>query len=140
MSTNDILESYILLKRAISQLRVLQSKDLPLGIVQLAVLYRLLQKPTKVSDLIHYANTDKATMTRTLRSLEKMGVIRKRVDPEDRRAMIAELTHKGEAQAKKAEVIRNAIGKKLSQSLTVTEREHFKQLVTKIILKLEGKS
>lgn len=136
MSTNEILDSYIALRREIALLRASQVKQLEFGHNQIGVLYRLSISDATMGELTEYALSDKASMTRTVRLLEQAGLIQRTADKNDRRIYNIKLTAKGKPYAKQAQAIRNSIGTQLDEALTVSERKQFNLYVQKIVTHL----
>jgi MarR family transcriptional regulator, 2-MHQ and catechol-resistance regulon repressor len=132
MSTFEVLDSYVSLRRRIALLRAASSKDLELGHNQVSILYRLLLSTATMGDLAAYAATDKASISRTVSSLEKEGFIKRAQSKEDRRVIYIELTVKGRNHALAAQKIRNSIGKKVEHALTAAEKKQFAFLTKKI--------
>ncbi len=133
MSTFSVLESYVSLRRRIALLRAEATKDLQFGHNQVSILYRLLLSKASMGDLAVYAATDKASVSRTVTSLEKEGYVRRVHNEKDRRIINIELTAKGKAKALAAQKIRIAIGKKVEFALTTNEKKQFAALTNKII-------
>jgi DNA-binding MarR family transcriptional regulator len=140
MAKSTILDSFSSLRRSLAVLRAIESKDFEYGHNQMAVLYRLSLSNATMGELVEYALSDKASMTRTVSSLEKLGFVRRKVDQSDRRIVIIELTAKGKVHAHGAQKIRQSIGRKLEECLNVKEREQFASLVEKITNNLKSTS
>jgi DNA-binding MarR family transcriptional regulator len=140
MATFEVLEAYVTLRREVALIRAAQTKDLEFGHNQISVLYRLSLSPANMGELAEYALTDKASMTRTVALLEKSGFVTRRPDPADRRVVNISLTAKGKSQARKAQAIRSAVGKKLDSALSPAERKKFVSLVQKITAPLRNES
>jgi DNA-binding MarR family transcriptional regulator len=140
MSTFEVLESYVSLRRRIALLRAASSKDLELGHNQVSILYRLLISTATMGDLAAYAATDKASVSRTVSSLEKEGFVKRVPSKEDRRVIFIELTTKGRSHALAAQKIRNSIGKKVEYALTASEKKQFAALSKKITDHLDSLS
>lgn len=138
MSTFEVLESYVSLRRRIALLRASSTKDLELGHNQVSILYRLLLSTATMGELADYTATDKASVSRTVTSLEKEGLIKRRSDSVDRRVVYIELTAKGKTKALAAQKIRIAIGKKIEFALTSSEKKQFSNLAQKIITHLDS--
>ena len=133
MSNFEVLESFIQLRRMVALLRSSEIKDLNFGHNQIGVLYRLSLSNATMSELAENALSDKASMTRTVAVLEKEGFVKRTSDPNDGRIVNIQLTPKGKVQAKRAQKIRNSIGRKIEIGLTPEERKKFVLLVQKII-------
>lgn len=137
MSTFDVLEAYVSLRREIALIRAAETKNLDFGHNQISVLYRLSLSSASMGELASHLSSDKASITRTISSLENEGLVRRLIDPNDRRVSHIELTAKGKAQAHKAHEIRKSIGRKLNSGLTPAERKQLVYLVNKITAKLK---
>lgn len=133
MSTFEVLESYVSLRRRIALLRAASTKDLELGHNQINILYRLLLSTATMSDLASYVATDKASVSRTVSSLEKEGYVKRVQSKDDRRVIHIKLTAKGRSHALAAQKIRNSIGKKVEFPLTPSEKKQFTLLSKKIV-------
>jgi|GEM_PF-1535131 len=133
MTTFDVLEGYVALRRQVALIRASESSSLEFGHNQIGVLYRLSQGPATMGELAAYANTDKASMSRTVSLLRQSGLIRRLPDKKDRRVINIELTARGRVHAQKAKHIRDQVGKKLNMGLNASERKQFVTLVEKIV-------
>jgi DNA-binding MarR family transcriptional regulator len=132
MTTNSLLESYLKIKRVLAALRAQEMKNLDFGANQISVLYRLSLSDATMGELVEYASTDKASMTRTIASLVSSGLVRRKSDAEDRRVIRIELTAKGKEKASVAKKVRTNIEKKLEESLSSKDRQAFSSLVDKL--------
>ncbi|MGZ3769623.1 MAG: MarR family winged helix-turn-helix transcriptional regulator [Bdellovibrio sp.] len=139
MSTFEVLEAYLSFRRAISQVRAGVTKDIDFGHNQISVLFRLSLSSATMGELTEYTLSDKASMSRTVAQLEKQGYLKRKPNKEDKRVSIIELTAKGKTQARKADEIRTAIGKKMDESLSPTERKQLVFLIQKSIENLKDK-
>ncbi len=138
MTTFDFLEAYVSLRREVALIRAAEAKNLDFGHNQISVLYRLSVSSASMGELAEHALTDKASMTRTVALLEKSGLVRRVPDKEDRRVINIELTAKGKLQARKAQEIRNSIGRKLDSSLSASERKQLVSLIQKSVENLKA--
>lgn len=137
MSNNTILESYLLLRRSIALLRAAEVKELEFGHNQIGLLYKLSLGKASMGELAEYTLSDNASITRTVRLLEKSGYVHRHQSEKDRRVYLIELAPKGKALAKKARKIRDSIGFKLEQVLSPKEREQFSVCAQKIAAALK---
>ena len=133
MSTFEVLESYVLLKRAVAQIRAAELKNLEFGHNQIGILYRLSISDATMGELADYSLTDKASVSRTVASLEKLGFVKRVGDKADRRVINIELTAKGKIQAQVAAKIRSSVGKKLDATLNPAEKKQLTLLTQKIV-------
>jgi DNA-binding MarR family transcriptional regulator len=137
MTRYPILEGFAYLRRAIASLRAAETKDLEFGHNQMTILYKLSLAPANMGELVDFTYSDKASVTRTVSSLEKLGLVKRKSDTNDRRARIIELTAKGRTHAEKVHAIRDSLGKKLDSCLSPDERKQFSALVHKIVENLK---
>ena len=140
MTTNSILDSYLQFRRALTALRTKEARDVEFGQSQTMVLYRLAQSDATMGELVEHAMTDKAAMSRTVSSLLKAGLVRRKADPADRRVVRIELTAKGRTKARLATKIRANIGKALENSLSAKDRRTFVELMDQITAYLNAHS
>ena len=86
--------------------------------------------PSQVSDRVLVAS---ATMTATLDLLERRGWIRRIPNPGDRRSVLVEITHDGQATADRLLPGIRATERSVLSALTPGEREHLLGLLGKIM-------
>ena len=82
-----------------------------LSLAKLAVLHFLAEarEPLPLSDLATRQHCVRSNITQLIDRLEKEGLVRRRVDPDDRRSVLAELTRAGEqAHAKGVRALADA--------------------------------
>ncbi|MGZ3772529.1 MAG: MarR family winged helix-turn-helix transcriptional regulator [Pseudobdellovibrionaceae bacterium] len=139
MLTFEVLEAYLAFRHAIALVRADVARDFEFGHNQISVLYRLSLSNANMGELAEYTSSDKASMSRTVAQLEKQGYVKRKPSKDDKRISIIELSAKGKIFARKAEAIRNAIGKKMDESLTPAERKQLVQLIQKSIENLKAK-
>jgi DNA-binding MarR family transcriptional regulator len=132
MATFPLLEAYAKLRREVSLLGASALKESEMGQKQMQLLYRLSQSPCAMSELADFAQSDKASTTRTVESLVKDGLARRLDDRDDRRRCVIQLTAKGEKRAGKALNVREYIGERLNDTLNAGEREMLTQLLIKV--------
>ena len=136
MSTFEVLEAYVSLRRKIALLLSGTLKDSELSHSQIRILYRLTLSKANMGELAEHTLTDKAAVTRTVAGLEKLGLVKRSHDEDDRRVVHIELTGKGKVKARKTHEIREAIGKTLDRCLNAGERRQFSALAEKIVSSL----
>lgn len=137
MSTFELLETYISLRREVALLRASETKDLEFGHNQISILYRLSISGATMGELADHSFSDKASVSRTVASLERAGYVNRVVDASDRRIVNIELTPKGRTLAKKAQEIRSSIGERLNSALSPADREQLVTLMQKLIENLK---
>ncbi|MFC0105579.1 MarR family winged helix-turn-helix transcriptional regulator [Kibdelosporangium aridum] len=109
------------------------SQGLGRGTIQpLTVLHRL--GPTRVSALAEALGLDRTTVTRHLDVLESHGLITRRPDERDRRAMLASLTSTTAKQLDTMRAKNRQRIRRLCSEWTPEEREVFEHLLTRFAL------
>jgi DNA-binding MarR family transcriptional regulator len=81
------------------------------------------------SDLARHTQSDRASVTRALQSLEKAGFLRRKLDPSDSRRVELELTAKGRSKAESLEAIRGEIIKRITGTLSAKELKELERLM-----------
>lgn len=89
---------------------------------------------TKIAAIL---GKDKTTLSRTIRVLEKKGLIQKNFNCEDGRSNIIELTLKGKETMKNSQEAINAFRNNLISQLDNDEIEIFYKLLDKVVVGLE---
>lgn len=140
MSTYQVLEAYVSLRREIALLRAETKKASELGHNQISVLYKLSLGSATMGELAEHTLSDKASLTRTVASLEKAGFVTRQISEDDRRVTIIELTPAGKKPAQKAIELRSDIGRDLDATLTPEERRQFSLLAEKICTNLKNRN
>lgn len=139
MATFDILESILVLRRELALVRADEASEVDFGPNQIAILYKLTKATATMGELADHVMADKASVTRTVALLEESGFVKRVADEKDRRIVRIELTPKGRVQARKAEDVRDAIGRRLESTLPAAERKQFAALVRKLVENLHAK-
>jgi DNA-binding MarR family transcriptional regulator len=127
-----LLEAYAKLRREVSLIGSAQLKASEMGQKQMQILYRLSQAPCTMSELAEFAQSDKASTTRTVELLVADGLVRRLDDKNDRRKCVVQLTPKGEKRATKAHEVRDYIGERLNGTLSMSERGQLTELLNKV--------
>jgi DNA-binding MarR family transcriptional regulator len=133
MSTFTVLDAYSALRREISLVRSVELKALDFGYKQMVILYRLTQGNCAMGELAEYTQSDKASATRAVESLESAGWVKRIADPADRRKIIIELTARGRQKAAKAIEIRDHIGERVNATLNANEQKELSRLLNKVV-------
>jgi DNA-binding MarR family transcriptional regulator len=134
-----VLEAYSKLRRELTRIGAAKLKPVGLGLKQMVILYRLIESPRTMTELTDYAQSDKASTTRTVEALARAGLVRRRDHGDDRRKRVIQLTAKGQQKAKRAEEVRNSIGECLDETLTAQERKTLTELLGKVVASLAQK-
>jgi DNA-binding MarR family transcriptional regulator len=132
-----IIEAMALLSRAsesyLDDLAATFSQGLGRGTIQpLTVLHRL--GPTRVSALAEVLGLDRTTVTRHLDVLESHGLVTRRPDERDRRAMLASLSSTAAKQLDAMRTKNRQRIRRLCAEWTPEEREIFERLLTRFAL------
>lgn len=139
MATNEILDHYSGLKRELNLILGQELKKFPFGHKQMTILYYLGRKGSMtMGELAEITQSDKATITRAIASLEESDLIRRDTDKCDSRKSNIQLSAKGRAQSDKAQYIRELIAGKINATLTAKERETAAALLSKIVTGLQA--
>lgn len=137
MSNFMIIESYTKLRRQVSLLGAIELKAADLGLKQMQILYQISGSPRTMGDLASCTLSDKASTTRTVEALVRAGWVTRVNSTEDRRKRVIAVTVKGRLKAQKALEVRESIGKRLDETLTLNERKTLVQLLNKVTAGLE---
>jgi DNA-binding MarR family transcriptional regulator len=132
MSTFRVLEAYSMLRREVSLISAAKLKALDFGHKQMMILFRLTQSPAGMTELADFSQSDKASISRAVDSLEAAGWVKRTVPGEDRRKSVIELTSKGKLKAAKADEIRQHIGEQINQTLNAQEQKELSRLLNKV--------
>lgn len=132
MSTFSVLEAYAKVRREVSLISAARLKALDFGQKQMMILFRLGEDDCSMSELGEFTQSDKASITRAVDSLEAAGWLERKPSSEDRRKIMVGLTTKGKQKARQARDLRNFIGERLNETLTPTERKDLARLLNKV--------
>jgi MarR family transcriptional regulator for hemolysin len=133
MSISPLLEAYRSMKREITLIASAELKSLNLGEKQMAILFYLAENRGLVaSDLARHTQSDRASVTRALQSLESAGFLRRKSDPADSRRAELELTAKGRNMAEKLEAIRGEVIKRIAGTLSAKELKELERLMRSV--------
>ncbi|MEL0638281.1 MarR family transcriptional regulator [Marinomonas sp. TI.3.20] len=101
---------------------------------QVKVLFTLFfNKNQRSSDIGKALNVDSSAITRMLDRLEKKDLIKRMVDPNDRRSTLIELTDKGKTVASRAIPLANNAIDKLTECLSAKEKQNLQHCLSKIV-------
>jgi DNA-binding MarR family transcriptional regulator len=137
MSTFEVLDAYSSLRREISLIRAAEMRALDFGYKQMLILYRLTKSSASMGELAEFSQSDKASATRAVGTMEGSGWVKKVFDPTDRRKVFIELTAQGRRKAAKADVLRHHIGQRVNKTLSVQEQKELARLLKKVVLGLQ---
>lgn len=114
------------------------------GAAQRLIYYLMENGPMRLSELARRTETDPGILTRQVNALEKQGIIERRPDPTDRRAVIVQMSPKGRRIAQRLrEVQDEVLGGQLA-GWTAVDLERaaslMEQLIRDVRPKWEGES
>jgi len=109
-----------------------------LTVQQAALLLHAAAQPTSPSRLTELLGTDTAGMTRLLDRLEAKGMLRRRRHPQDRRAIIIELTDAGRDLLPKLPPVFGQVNTQLFAGFTAEEITAFTTMLQRILTNLDA--
>ena len=116
----------------------LSKAGLKVTTAQAGTLFLLKQKNMcMMSEIGKVFNIDNSAVTRLIDRLEKNGLVKRRVPPENRRAILICITPEGLEQEKKAQMIIRSINGKIKESFTPKEVASYKKILNGILEKFK---
>lgn len=79
------------------------------GAAQRLIYYLMENGPMRLSELARRTETDPGILTRQVNALEKQGIIERRPDPTDRRAVIVQMSPKGRRIAQRLREVQDEV-------------------------------
>jgi len=117
---------------------VLSKAGLKVTTAQAGTLFLLKQKNMcMMSEIGEVFNIDNSAVTRLIDRLEKNGLVKRRVPPENRRAILICITLEGLNEEKKAHMIIRSINSKIKEDFTSKEVESYKKILNGILEKFK---
>lgn len=108
-------------------------------LAQAAILFLLEERDRRfMSDMGQVIGVDKSAMTRLVDRLEKAGLVKRRVDPENRRAISILLTPAGRREAAAALTVIKRINKQIRKDYLPAEVDAFKKILGGILRKFKA--
>ena len=99
--------------------REMKAAGLEVSFPQMGVLFMLEERDGRpMGDFCASLEMENSAVTRLMDRLEKTGCVIRRVNPEDRRQFLVEITDKGREQAAKAKPIVRAANRKILEGLS----------------------
>ncbi|MGB8454741.1 MAG: MarR family winged helix-turn-helix transcriptional regulator [Anaerocolumna sp.] len=139
---SNIRELFIRAERARKQLLspVLSANGLTPGQGQAGILNTLLKEDRlNQKELSGRCHMDTTTMSRNIDNLEKMGLLKREMNPESRRSVIICLTEKGLEKALNIRGMFNEFENTLRKDISEEDMEFFQGMLIKICKNLEEK-
>lgn len=107
---------------------------------QCAVLFLLRQKDGRnLSEFSKILGVDNSAMTGLIDRLEKTGFVERRINPNDRRAIMVYLTPAGKSEGAKGEIIYQRINQQVEKEFEPQDFEAFKRVLVGICEKFSAK-
>lgn len=109
-------------------------KKFNLSSAECGVLY-ILNTGTVINQLTigHEMGIDKATIVKIIDRLEELKLVRRDVDPADRRSKIVSLTSKGKTTVEKIKTVRSEIEEKIFTYFSKEDQAHLRRLVPQLL-------
>ncbi len=116
--------------------RALADKGGRVTLAQAAILFLLGEKDGRyMSEMGQVIAVDKSAMTRLVDRLEKAGLVKRQIDPENRRAISILLTAAGRQEAAGALTVIKRINEEIKEDYSQTEIATFKKVLQGLLLK-----
>jgi MarR family transcriptional regulator, organic hydroperoxide resistance regulator len=96
------------------------------------VLAALAAGPTSVGALLALVGVKRSTLTNILDRLERRGLARREINPNDRRSFVVSPTRGGQRAARKVAAAFAAVDAKLARTTTAQERQAFAAVLAKL--------
>jgi Transcriptional regulators len=74
------------------------------------------------TELVHYLGRDRSTVTATLQAMERADLVARLPSPDDKRAMVVQLTDKGAAAVPRARAAWHELERRTTRSLTPSQQ------------------
>jgi DNA-binding MarR family transcriptional regulator len=118
----------------------LAKADVKLNIAQAGILFLLEQKDMRnMSELGKIVDIDNSAVTRLIDYLEKNGLVERKVDSDNRRAILIHITPKGIEVMENAKKIIRGINEEVKQGFTPEEIETYQKVLNGILEKFKIK-
>jgi DNA-binding MarR family transcriptional regulator len=121
--------------------RSLADKGGKVTLAQAAILFLLKEKDRRyMSEMGQVMGVDNSAMTRLVDRLEKAGLVKRRIDPENRRAISILLTPAGRREAAGALTVIKRINEEIRKDYSPAEVDAFKKILGGILRKFKAPS
>jgi DNA-binding MarR family transcriptional regulator len=119
--------------------RTLADKGGKVTLAQAAILFLLEEKDRRyMSEMGQVMGVDNSAMTRLVDRLEKAGLVKRRIDPENRRAISILLTPAGRKEAAVALTVIKRINEEIKKDYSPAEVDAFKKILGGILRKFKA--
>lgn len=96
------------------------------------VLSALVGGPMSIGALAEAVGVKRSTLTNILDRLERRGLVRREINPRDRRSFVVRPTRGGERAARKVAAAFSAVDTKLARTTTAQERQGFDAVLARL--------
>jgi len=116
----------------------LSKAGLKVTTAQAGILFFLKEKDMRMmSEIGQVFDIDNSAVTRLIDRLEKNGLVKRQIPPENRRAILIGITPEGLEEGKKAEMIIRTINGKIKEGFSPKEVESYKRILNGILEKFK---
>ena len=121
--------------------RTLADKGGKVTLAQAAILFLLKEKDRRyMSEMGQAMGVDNSAMTRLVDRLEKAGLVKRQIDPENRRAISILLTPPGRKEAAGALTVIKRVNEEIKKDYSPAEVDAFKKILGGILRKFKAPS
>lgn len=99
---------------------------------EIVLLYLDTRGPVPQTELVHYMGRDRSTVTATLQAMERANLVARRPSPDDKRAVIVQLTKKGRDAVPRARAAWHELERRTTRSLTPSQQSELLNALTAI--------
>lgn len=96
------------------------------------VLSALVGGPMSIGALVEAVGVKRSTLTNILDRLERRGLVRREINPHDRRSFVVRPTRGGERAARKIAAVFSTVDTKLARATTAQERQGFDAVLARL--------
>lgn len=129
----DLATAFFALAHAIKRTANARYQGAGLSVARVMVLHELVDRgPTRIGCLSTRLNVAARTMTSTVEGLARDGLVERRADPADGRAVIVRLTDRGRAVYEQGVEVRNAVVSEVFAALDDDERARLGDMLARL--------
>lgn len=99
---------------------------------EIVLLYLDTRGPVPQTELVHYMGRDRSTVTATLQAMERADLVERLPSPDDKRAMIVQLTKRGRDTVPRARAAWHELERRTTRSLTPSQQSDLLNALTAI--------
>jgi DNA-binding MarR family transcriptional regulator len=129
----DLATEFFALAHAVKRLANARYQGAGLSVARLMVLHELVDRgPTRIGELSDCTNVAARTMTSTVEGLARDGLVERRADPADRRAVVVAVTEHGREVFEDGVEIRNGVVDEVFAVLDDEERARLSDMLRRL--------